>query len=657
MAYRVIADHIRTLTFALSDGGVPDKDARGYVLRRILRRAVRYAHQKLKAPAGFFASLVPVVVDKMGDAFPELRKDPKSVMELIQEEEDQFRRTLDRGIRLFEKIAEKTTNSGQKVISGKDAFFLYDTYGFPKDLTQLMAEERGLSVNMVEYEEELSKSKLGKKVKDTDTLSVELDVHAINHLKDKGVPNTNDSAKYGREPTPGKILAIYEKAFVEKMSVTDDTQIFGIVLDNTCFYAEQGGQTFDTGVIELEEKARFSVENVQVYGGYVLHVGYLTFGSLTVGDEVISSYDEIRRGPIRRNHTATHLLNYALREVVGKEVDQKGSLVAPNRFRFDFSAKKPVSNEQIAQIEKIVQTLIDNDLEVFYKNTPLNLAKQITGLRAVFGEVYPDPVRVLSVGFSVDDLLKDPASEKWLTASIEFCGGTHVSRTSDIRSFVVINETAVAKGIRRIIAVTGSEARRAQEEGERFSKKVEEIKDFTGKSLGNAVNELQQELDGLPEDSMIPMLKKDQIRERLSDLKKVYFEYSKGIKQARYEEFLKTIKTQGEAHDPSRAFVEIVNLGSNGKDLTTAVRAFPNQSVSVLLISTDEDNSTVTCVAYVPKELNGKLKAKDWVQEVIQVFGGKGGGNEQAAQGTGSLDNDKLTSSKQIALDYANSRL
>ncbi|MEE6500151.1 hypothetical protein FKM82_003690 [Ascaphus truei] len=436
MAYRVLADHARTITVALADGGRPDNSGRGYVLRRILRRAVRYSHEKLNASKGFFSTLVDVVVQSLGDAFPELKRDPDMVKDIVNEEETQFLKTLNRGRCILDR---KIQSLGErKTIPGDTAWLLYDTYGFPVDLTGLIAEERGLTVDMESFEEERRAAQLksqGKGAGDEDLLM--LDIYAIEELRSQGLEPTDDSAKYNYtsnsdgvyafESTVATVKAIRrEKAFVEEASTGQEC---GLVLDRTCFYAEQGGQTYDEGYLVREEddessqdKTEFTVRNTQVRGGYVLHVGTV-YGRLKVGDRVRLYVDEPRRRPIMSNHTATHILNFALRSVLG-EADQRGSLVAPDRLRFDFTAKGSMSTQEIRKTEEIASGMIQDGKVVYALDCPLAAAKAIQGLRAVFDETYPDPVRVVSVGIPVETLLADPSGPAGSVTSVEFCGGT-----------------------------------------------------------------------------------------------------------------------------------------------------------------------------------------------------------------------------------------
>lgn len=405
MAYRVVADHIRTLSFAIADGARPGNDGRDYVLRRILRRAVRYGREKLGGQLGFFSQMVDGFVKHMGGAYPELVKAQATIYEVIKEEEASFSRTLSKGIELFKKFAEGAQGG---LIGGQDAFVLWDTYGFPVDLTQLMAEERGLRVDMegfrkaMEGARELARA--ARKAGGADALKFEAEATA--GLKSMEVPLTNDKPKYAEQDIETVVCAILtESGYVQEAA---PGATVGVVVRDTSFYAEQGGQVSDVGRMIATNNATLDVEDVVIAAGYVLHKGPLSGGPLKVGDTVRCSVDYPRRRRVAPNHTMTHVLNYALREVLGEHIDQKGSIVRPENLRFDFSHGKPVEAAELARIEDIVRTQVAQKLPVSAKEVPLAQAKEILGLRAVFGEVYPDPVRVVSVGRSVDDLLADP---------------------------------------------------------------------------------------------------------------------------------------------------------------------------------------------------------------------------------------------------------
>jgi alanyl-tRNA synthetase len=440
-AYRVVADHVRTLTFAISDGGIPNNEGRGYVVRRVLRRGARFARKYFNVEVGeFFAKLVPTLVNQMGQMFPEITKKEEDVKEMLCEEELSFAKTLDRGERQFEYYAQQSTDRGLKSLHGADVWRLYDTFGFPVDLTRLMAEERGLSIDDNEFEDARLKAKEASKgEKKAASDLVKLDVHDIGILETMpGVPKTDDSAKFGRENITAQVKAIYHaKQFVDDTNSIPQGDQIGLILDKTNFYAEQGGQENDVGKIVIDGQAELDVQNVQVYAGYVLHTGFMKYGSFAVGDRPICEYDELRRWPIRNNHTGTHILNFALREVLGDGVDQKGSLVAQEKLRFDFSHKSGISDPDLQKVEDKSTKYIRQNCAVFAKDVPLTIAREITGVRAVFGETYPDPVRVVSVGVEVEEILENVKDPRWSSVSIEFCGGTHVQKTGDIKDLVI----------------------------------------------------------------------------------------------------------------------------------------------------------------------------------------------------------------------------
>jgi len=649
MAYRVVADHIRTLTMAITDGGKPDSTGRGYVLRRILRRCVRYATEKLNVPPGFVASLVSVAVDTLGEFFPEVTKDPQQVMDVINEEETQFLKTLARGRKLFDRTVSKLTDH---VIPGDVAWRLYDTYGFPVDLTQLMAEERGLAVDMDMYEECKKKAQeiaRGKGGGNDDAIT--LDVHAINKLqKEFNLEPTNESPKYiytsdaeGNyvfEPVVGTVKAIiFEKEFVNE--VTSGSHC-GVVLDRTCFYAEQGGQIYDQGFLtkEGDEEVEFSVTNVQIHGGYVLHVGAIE-GTLRVGDQMKCLIDEQRRRVVMNNHTATHVLNFSLRKELG-EADQRGSLVAPDKLRFDFTAKGAMTTEQIKNTELTSQDIVSRNMAVFAKEVSLAMAKDIQGLRAIFEEVYPDPVRVLSIGSSFDDLQEDPqAGYKY---SVEFCGGTHLQRTGHMNSFVIVSEEAISKGIRRIVALTGPEALKAEKKCHSLEQQVEKIQNLVQGNMkdgGLKIKETSQEIARLTEDinaAVISAWRKDEMRTNLKAVKKLVDDADKTKKNAMMQQAVDKAKAMIDA-DNNRSFVvDVFDAGSNQKILDAALKQFKSLApkTAALLFSVDEENSKIICLAQVPKDvIQQGLKADEWVKSVSELLGGKCGGKDLSAQGSG----------------------
>jgi len=574
-AYRVIADHIRCLTFAITDGAVPDKEGRGYVLRRILRRAVRYGWQYLNVHEPFLYKLVPTVADIMGDAFPELPLAASRVAEIICEEEESFERTLDQGIktwwchaasallaarrdeegglkiwwsiaghalwdqiiresaaphmvdspdrlslfptdayftqlfapnrdimnpdthihihradgavldefRLGELTRERTRRfcKSPPVIPGEAAFRLHDTYGFPIDLTQLMAEEVGLTVDIAKYERLMEEARERARAAPGQIANL---IKRIGDLPPEVVSRfggSDDSARYTAQSVEAEqrallLLGLPTGTFKEADDgALVDGSAGAIVLDRTCFYAEQGGQVGDRGTI-VTTTGVFEVTDTQRIGDAVFHVGRVTKGKLLACQKYTASLDLAHRYPTMLNHTATHLMNWALREVLGDHVQQKGSLVDPEKTRFDFSHPRPLTPEELQRVEELVNERIREQLAVHWQVVPQAEALRINGLRAVFGEKYPDEVRVVCCGVPIEQLLADPEKPEWRRYAIEFCGGTHVKNTAEIERFVITSEEAVAKGIRRVVAVTGATAQLVEETGAALIQRAEELK-------------------------------------------------------------------------------------------------------------------------------------------------------------------------------------
>ncbi len=515
MAYRVISDHVRTLTFALADGAVPSNEGRGYVLRRILRRAVRYGRQFLQAKPGIFNALVPLVVKRMGVFFSELNANPAGIIATLKEEEDTFLRTLDNGfsplsfsrshvagIARFDKISAGLVKGA--VVAGADAFLLYDTYGFPLDLTQIMAEERGLSVDLKGYEDAMAAQRERSRAAGQGGagVAIVLEAEQTDHLAKAGVLPTDDSFKYDWVSTGAgaAVVASVEAIFDGKNFVNAATpgQVVGVVLNKTSFYAEAGGQVADVGSLSAGDGSSFAVTDVQKFGPFVVHVGSVMAGRITTGVEVTAAVDFARRADIAKNHTATHVLNFALRKVLGGGVDQRGSLVNAEKLRFDFSHNAPVKGDEAKRVEDIVVGVIAAGAKVHRKDVALAEAKRINNLRAVFGEVYPDPVRVVSVGASVEELLANPDAEAWGGLSIEFCGGTHLDDASEAEDFVVVVEEGIAKGIRRIVGVTGKEARAVRANATAVTAELETLAAMAVGGLAEEIVRVSKLIDTTP---------------------------------------------------------------------------------------------------------------------------------------------------------------
>lgn len=636
-AYRVIADHVRTLTFAISDGGVPNNEGRGYVLRRILRRGARYVRKYMNYPIGaFFQQLVDVVIEQNAEIFPEIAKNSAELKEILVEEEVSFAKTLDRGEKLFEQYAIIASKTPEQTLSGKDVWRLYDTYGFPVDLTRLMAEEAGLKIDEEAFEKAKEESREASKATGAKGGAelVKLDVHALSELDKSDTPKTDDSFKYGLENVRSKILALYDGTqFVD--SIAEAGKQFGILLDKTPFYAEQGGQEYDTGSLVIDGSAEFNVNNVQSYGGYVLHTGVLVEGELKLSDEVIATYDELRRWPIRNNHTGTHVLNYALREVLGDGIDQKGSLVAPEKLRFDFSHKQALSPKELGEVERLSNEYIRENKQVYAKDVDLETAKAINGVRAVFGETYPDPVRVVSIGVSVDDLLKTPEDPAWHKVSIEFCGGTHVAKTGEIKDLVVIEESGIAKGIRRIVAVTGHEAHDVQRVAKEFEASLASAEELP---FGAAKEQKAKELGVALKKLSISVLDKQKLNEKFNKLDKTIKD---NLKAKQKEESKKTLDVVNEwlkdEEAAKKAFlVAHVPIGANAKAITEAINLVKKQAKTKTLYLITGTSDKVAHGCYVSDEAISKgVDASELAKAAGTHIGGKAGGKGNVVQGMG----------------------
>ncbi|PNS17979.1 alanine-tRNA ligase [Sphaceloma murrayae] len=643
-AYRVVADHLRLLTFAISDGGVPNNVGRGYVVRRVLRRGARYARRYFNTEIGtFFSKLVPTLVEEIGDMFPEIKKKQQDVIEILNEEEVSFAKTLDRGENMFERYAEQCKKAGSKTLGGADVWRLYDTYGFPTDLTQIMAEERGLTIDEKEVAEAQEKAKEASKgEKKAAADHPKLDVHDLGHLeKTLGVPKTDDSPKFGRENINAKIVAIYHnKNFIDSTKEVPEDQQIGVLLDRTNFYAEQGGQENDTGKLVIDGVAELKVDNVQVYAGYVLHTGFISYGSFSKSDTVVCDFDELRRGPIRNNHTGTHILNFALREVLGEDINQKGSLVAPEKLRFDFSHKTGVTDAELRTIEEKSTSYIRQNSQVYALDVSLSAAREIEGVRAVFGETYPDPVRVVSVGVPVEELLSDPSNKEWRNVSVEFCGGTHVDKTGEIKDLVILEESGIAKGIRRMICVTGQLAHEVQRQAAELSGRVDALEKmpYTAEKEKRC-KEIQLELN----QADISAITKNELKEKFDKILKANLNHVKALQKAETKTILDSV-TKYFADKPDASFValRVPEVSANSKTVSEVFRtisgpksAVKDKSVYLIVAEGEGSDGKVVhgCYMAAGAREKSKVDAAAWAGAVGEVLGGKAGGKGATAVG------------------------
>jgi alanyl-tRNA synthetase len=615
-AFRVIADHIRTLTFSITDGVSPSNDGRGYVIRRLLRRAARFG-RNLGATEPFMYKLVPTLVSEMGQAFPELNGRAEFVAGVIQSEEASFGRTLDRGLELFAAAAEKVEKIDGKTISGEDAFQLYDTFGFPLDLTELMARERGLKVDSEMFVKLMDQQRQRAR-------AAQKGVSLAAGLSNVQLPATDDAAKYDTDTCRAKVLGwVTQEGFTRAGSFEDTNQDIALVLDKTCFYAESGGQVGDEGFIK-GDNWEFIVEDTEKIGNCILHKGNLHSGVMGVNDEVEVLVHRNRQAS-RKNHTATHLLQWALQKTLGDAVKQQGSAVCPDYLRFDFTWPKAVTREQIAEVQKLVNEKISAAEPVTCIALPIEQAKKL-GAMALFGEKYGDVVRVIAVGASDKDHLNEAFSK-------EFCGGTHVGNTSEIGGFAILKEESVSAGVRRITALTGM-------------KLVEHLM-----SRSEVVDEL------------VGMLKApaDQIAARVGKLMEDNKSLAKQLKsgaaavasaQVSGDDLLAKSQKVGAVAVVCEQ-IPPVNV-DQARGLIDSLRAKAGSAVVVLVMSDGDDK--VMLFAGVTDDLIKKISAGDIVKQIAPIVGGGGGGRPQFAQ-AGGKDPSKISDAIAAAKTLISGRL
>jgi alanyl-tRNA synthetase len=594
-AFRVIADHIRAVSFAITDGAIPSNDGRGYVIRRLLRRAARFGRE-LDMHEPFMYKLVPVVIDVMGEAFPEIKARADYVTTVIESEEVNFGRTLDRGIEIFNSAADKAQKTKDKTISGDDAFQLYDTYGFPVDLTELMAQERGLGIDKTKFEElmEQQRERARAAQKSNATIVISADTQ---------LPVTEDLHKYKSNTCKSKIIG-----FVDENGFRDNGQIkagakTGIVLDRTCFYAEAGGQIGDCGIIE-SEKGKFAVENTTKIANCVIHNGSVIEGTLSIGDTVTAAVSK-DRDATKKNHTATHLLQWALQQVVGKSVAQQGSLVCPDYLRFDFTCPKALTAEQIKQAERLVRGKIAEDLPVTCAVLPKEQAQKL-GAMALFGEKYGEEVRVVAIGAENEKQIIEAFSK-------EFCGGTHVERIGSIGDFKIIKEESVSAGVRRITALTGSG-----------------LAEYLEKR-SNIVDELAKTLN-VPAEGLL-----DRVNNLISDNKKLSKELKSASRQAGSDTMAEAKQLLEKCEKIGEASVVVSRISKTSiEQAREAIDMLKKKAKSAAVVLAFEDDGKAVLLAGVTDDLIKKgLSAGDIIKQIAPVVDGGGGGRPQMAQAGG----------------------
>jgi alanyl-tRNA synthetase len=574
---RVIADHIRACSFLITDGVVPSNEGRGYVLRRIIRRAIRHGN-KLGLREPFFYKLVAPLCNEMGEAFPELMNASTEVERLLKQEEERFAKTIEHGLAILNEAIKQLSGN---VIPGETAFKLYDTYGFPVDLTADIAREQQLSVDMEGFEKAMDE----QRKRGQEGSQFDVDYHTGLQLEGR-----TDFTGYEKLQDKATILSLYRDG--EAVEQLQESEKGLVVLDRTPFYAESGGQVGDTGYLD-SASSQFEVHDTQKQQEVFTHIGVVSKGILRVGDTVTAAIDTSLRQNIADNHSATHLLHAALRKILGEHVTQKGSLVQSSRLRFDFSHFEPVTEVQLKEIEKLVNEKIRANLTV-----DTRLMKQddaiAAGAMALFGEKYGDTVRVLSMG----------------DFSVELCGGTHVSRTGDIGVFKIISETGTAAGVRRIEAVAGAAALQWINDNDHRLQQIATLVKAGRDDVESKVNQLLRRNKELEKE--IEKLQGQLASSRGGDL----------ASQAQDIDGIKVLAARLDGVDP--------------KSLRDTMDQLKNKLGSAAVVLATVQGDKVSLVAGVTKDQTNRVRAGNLVNAVAQQVGGKGGGRPDMAMAGGN---------------------
>ena len=577
-SHKVIADHIRSSVFLISDGVIPEKEGRGYVLRRIMRRGIRHGY-KIGAKKPFMHLLVKDLIKLMNSAYPELKKKQKDIIELIKNEEIKFFETLETGIEILE---ETISNMKNKTLSGDVVFKLHDTYGFPFDLTADIAREKQLDIDEERFNECMNQQKQTSKASSSFVSSLPA-ASGIEETKFLGYENLESDSK---------VLVIWKDQ--ERIDAAKNKEEIFFACNQTPFYAEAGGQIGDKGKF-ASQSSTGSILDCKKQGKVYIHKAIVDKGSIKTGDVIKMSVEKEKRSAIAIHHSSTHLVHAALRAVLGDHVQQKGSLVDENKLRFDFSHTKPLTKEEITKIEDIVNKEALKNLEVKTELMKLDDALK-SGAMALFGEKYDDDVRVLTMGEN--------------SYSVELCGGTHVNRTGDIGFFVITNQSSVASGIRRIEALAGS-------------KSIEHVKKLRDVNLS-----LQNSLN----------VSADELQEKVNSL----IEENKKLKKSSKSKSAKKSVISSEMHEFGdwKLIVEQVDV-EDTKDLRALADEQKNTNEKLCVVIFTESSNKIALVCGVTKNLTESLSAKEVVSELSNQINGKGGGRSDFAQGAGETDNIK----------------
>lgn len=600
VAFKVIADHIRTIAFAIADGALPANEGRGYVLRRLLRRAVRFS-QSLGINEPFMYKLVDIVAEIMEPYYPNVKEKADFIKRVIKSEEERFHETLEEGLSILNQLIEKAKKDNHE-IKGEDAFKLYDTYGFPVELTEELATQEGLSVDMTTFENEMQQQRDRARQARQSSQSMQIQSEVLKNI-------TDDSTFVGYETTDYQSIITHLIYNGEEVESVEAGETVYFTLKATPFYAVSGGQVADEGTIG-NDKFEIAVSEVtKAPNGQNLHKGIVQYGQATVGAEVDASVNKEDRRAIQKNHSATHLLHAALKEVLGDHVNQAGSLVEADRLRFDFSHFGPMTQEELDQVERRVNEEIWRGIDVRIQEMGIDEAKSM-GAMALFGEKYGDIVRVVNMA----------------PFSIELCGGIHVSNTAEIGLFKIVSESGTGAGVRRIEALTGKSAFLYLEDIQsKFNTIKNHVKVKSDEQVVGKVTQLQEE-----EKSLLKQL--EQRNKEITSLK------------------MGNVEDQVEVINDLKVLATEVEV-PNAKAIRSTMDDFKSKLQDMIIVLASNVDGKVSIIATVPKSLTDQVKAGDIIKNMASIVGGKGGGRPDMAQGGGTQP-ENITEALHFIKDY-----
>lgn len=600
VAFKVIADHIRTIAFAIADGALPANEGRGYVLRRLLRRAVRFS-QSLGINEPFMYKLVDIVAEIMEPYYPNVKEKADFIKRVIKSEEERFHETLEEGLSILNQLIEKAKKDNHE-IKGEDAFKLYDTYGFPVELTEELATQEGLSVDMTTFENEMQQQRDRARQARQSSQSMQIQSEVLKNI-------TDDSTFVGYETTDYQSIITHLIYNGEEVESVEAGETVYFTLKATPFYAVSGGQVADEGTIG-NDKFEIAVSEVtKAPNSQNLHKGIVQYGQATVGAEVDASVNKEDRRAIQKNHSATHLLHAALKEVLGDHVNQAGSLVEADRLRFDFSHFGPMTQEELDQVERRVNEEIWRGIDVRIQEMGIDEAKSM-GAMALFGEKYGDIVRVVNMA----------------PFSIELCGGIHVSNTAEIGLFKIVSESGTGAGVRRIEALTGKSAFLYLEDIQsKFNTIKNHVKVKSDEQVVGKVTQLQEE-----EKSLLKQL--EQRNKEITSLK------------------MGNVEDQVEVINDLKVLATEVEV-PNAKAIRSTMDDFKSKLQDMIIVLASNVDGKVSIIATVPKSLTDQVKAGDIIKNMAPIVGGKGGGRPDMAQGGGTQP-ENITEALHFIKDY-----